>query len=215
MTNKTEVLKTDVRTKVGSRHARKLRKDGMIPCAIGADDKHPHLDIAINEHEFMGARRRHSHLFELEIGGERAMALVRELTWDVFGDSIVHIDFKRVQRDVKTESQVELEFIGHPKGGVLNHLITHVTVMCIPSLIPDVIEVPVDKLEPGGAIYARDLKAPEGVEIKLAPDTRVAVVVVAKIEVEPVAAAEAGATVAAPATPAAPEKGEKGDKGKG
>jgi large subunit ribosomal protein L25 len=201
---KTEVLKGELRQKVGSRHARALRAEGRIPAALNADDTHEHVHLSIEEHGYLASRRRHTHLYEIELGGKLQMAVVRELQWDTLGERIVHIDFKRVQKDVKTESEVELEFIGHPKGGVLNHLITHVTVRCVPSLIPDSIEVPVAGLEQGGAVYGRELKVPEGVEILLAPDAKVAVVVAAaKPEAAPVVAPVEGAAPAAGATPPA------------
>ena len=207
MSKKSEVLKSEIREKVGTRSARALRVDGRIPAAISADDKHPHQDIHIEEHNFLATRRRHTHLYELEIKGEVQMAVVRELQWDVFGERIVHIDFKRVQRDVKTETVIELEFVGVPKGGLLNHLVTHITVSCIPMLIPDAIEIEVAKMELGHAFYARDLNLPEGVEYVGNKDNKIAVVVAAKIEV--VAAPAAGDAAATPATPAAetPKKG--------
>jgi len=205
MSKKSEVLKAEPRTRVGSRAARALRAEGRIPASMNADSTHGHLDLSIEEHNFMATRRRHTHLYEIEIGGKLDMAVVRELQWDTFGERIVHIDFKRVQRDVMTESQVELEFTGHPKGGVLNHLYTHVTVRCLPLDIPDAIEVPVGGLETGGAICAKDLNVPKGVTLLLPPDTKIAVVVVAaKPEAAPAteAAAPAAPAAGAPATPA-------------
>jgi len=201
---KTEVLKAELRSKVGSRQARALRQAGRIPAALNADDKHELVHLSIEEHGYLASRRRHTHLYEIDLGGQLQMAVVRELQWDTLGERIVHIDFKRVQKDVKTESEVELEFIGHPKGGVLNHLITHVTVRCVPSLIPDAIEVPVSGLEQGGAVYARELKVPEGVELLLAPDAKVAVVVAAaKPEAAPVVTPADGAAPAVGTPPAA------------
>jgi large subunit ribosomal protein L25 len=217
---KSEILKAGVRKELGTRPSRRLRAEGRIPASIGGDDKHQHTDIHIEAHNFMATRRRHTHLYELEVEGMGGlqMALVREVQWDTFGEEIVHIDFKRVQRDVKTQTVVELEFVGHPKGGILNHLVTDVTVSCVPLLIPDSIEVKVDHLELGGAVYLKDLKAPEGVEVLGNPDQKIAVVVMAaKPEVEaaaegaegaaaPGAAPAAGAPAAKPgaATPAAP-----------
>ncbi len=202
---KSEVLKAEVRTKVGSRASRALRQDGRIPAALNADDKHELVHLSIEEHGYLASRRRHIHLYEIELGGKLQMAVVRELQWDTLGERIVHIDFKRVQKDVKTESEVELEFTGHPKGGVLNHLITHVTVRCIPSLIPDSIEIPVSGLEQGGAIYGRDLKVPEGVELLFPLEAKVAVVVAAaKPEAAPVVAPVEGAVPPAGTPPAAP-----------
>jgi len=200
-TKKSEILKAGIRTSLGTRPARSLRAEGRIPASLGADDKHPHSDIHIEAHNFMATRRRHTHLYEIEVEGMTGlqMAVVRELQWDTFGESIVHIDFKRVQRDVKTDSDVELEFIGHPKGGILNHLVTHVKVRCVPLLIPDMIEVPVAHLELGGSVYLRELAAPEGVEILGQPDQKIAVVVMAAKPEAVAAATEAVDTAAPPA----------------
>jgi len=139
------------------------------------------------------------HLFELEIGGGVETALVRDLQWDTFGEAVLHVDFKRVRRDVETDAEVELEFIGHPKTGALNHLVTHVTVRCMPALIPDSIEVPVGHLEQGGLIVARELKLPEGVRLAIPPETPIANSVLVKIEVEPAVAAAPTAEGAVPA----------------
>jgi large subunit ribosomal protein L25 len=208
MAKKSEILKATARTQLGTRHARRLRADGRIPASLGADDKHPHADIHIEAHNFMATRRRHTHLYDIEVEGMSGMqmAVVRELQWDTFGESITHIDFKRVQANVKTESEVELDFVGHPKGGIINHLVMHVTVSCIPSLIPDSIEVPVGHLELGGAVYLRELKAPEGVEILGNKDQKVAVVVMAakpEIAATPAEGAEGAAAPAAAAPGAA------------
>jgi large subunit ribosomal protein L25 len=208
MSKKSEVLKAGLRKQVGSRNARALRAEGRIPASLDKDDKLDHCDIHIEEHGFLATRRRHTHLYEIEVEGQKGlqMAVVRELQWDTFGEQIVHIDFKRVQRDVKTNSEVELEFLGVPKGGILNHLVTHVTVRCVPTLIPDVIEVQVGHLELGNSVYLKDLKVPEGVEIIGNKDQKIAVVVMAarlEVAAAPAEGAEAAATPAAGGTVAA------------
>lgn len=204
MSKKSEVLKAELRAQLGTRAARALRAEGRIPVSMNADSTHGHVDLSIEEHNFMATRRRHIHLYEIEFGGSREMAVVRELQWNTFGEQIVHIDFKRVQRDVKTESEVELEFTGHPKGGVLNHIHTHVTVLCLPMDIPDSIEVPVGGLDTGGSVLAKDLKLPAGVElVHLSPETKIAVVVLAaKAEAAPAADAAAAPAAGTPAAPA-------------
>jgi len=202
-------LKGSVRQKVGSRHARALRAGGKIPACIQGEGK-PHANIAIDEHEFLAARRHHEHLFDIEVeGGAGEVALVQELQWDPFGETIVHVEFRRVVRGQKTEVEVGLEFVGHPKGGVLNHLVTHVTVLALPSQIPDSIEVKVDEMEPGDPIVAKDLRLPEGVELAMEPDTQVAVVVTVREEVEPSGEGEEEGTGEEPsAEPSAPPSEE-------
>ncbi|MFN0241546.1 MAG: 50S ribosomal protein L25 [Planctomycetota bacterium] len=203
MSRNTQLLKTELREKLGSRNARKLRAGGRIPASLDKDGTHPHVDFHIEEHAFLAARRKHAHVYELEFGGQKEHVLVQRLQWDTFGESVIHIEFRRVRLDVKTEVDVELEFRGHPKGALLNHLVTHVKIRAIPTQIPDEIEVPVGHLTVGGSIYARELVMPEGVELASSPDLKIAVAVLAKVEeVAPTPAAATAEPVAA-ATPAA------------
>jgi len=214
--SKSETLKAELRQKLGSRSARKLRGDGRIPASMDSDsDSTKHQDFSIEEHLFLATRRRHVHLYDLDFSGKVESAVVRELQWDAMGESIVHVDFKRVRRDVETSADVMLEFTGHPKGGMLNHLINKVRILCLPADIPDSIEVPVGHLDTGGAIHARELVLPKGVKLGTAPTVMVCNVVVQKVEVVATPVADAAATVAgavaAPGTPgaAAPAAGAK------
>jgi large subunit ribosomal protein L25 len=181
----TATLKAEPRKQTGSRHARRLRGEGRIPATVqggGVD----HLDVSIEAETFLSARRAHEHVFELDLFGELQAAVVEELQWDTFGDNILHVEFRRVNLKEKTEAEVELEFVGHPKGGQLNHLLTHVTILAIPTLIPDSIEVPVDGLDVGDQVRASDLKLPEGVELGMPGETAVAVI--SAVRAEPLAA---------------------------
>lgn len=201
-------LKAALREKVGSRHSRLLRRQGRIPASIQGEHK-DHLNFSIDETEFLTARRHHQHLFDIELdGGGSETALVRELHWDAFGDSILHVEFRRVVRGQKTEVEVPLEFIGHPKGGVLNHVLTHVTVMALPSEIPDMIEVKVDHLDESHSLHASDLVLPEGLELVTDPEAQVANVSARVVEPEP-SEEEAAEAEAVPAPVAPPKEQDK------
>jgi large subunit ribosomal protein L25 len=164
------------RTKVGSRDARKLRRDGRIPASLQSEGDHPHVNLHLGTVEFLTSRRAHVHLYDLDIDGEVESAVVRELQWDALGDHIVHVEFKRVQRGVQTESEVELAFYGQVTEGVLVHNVTHITISSIPSLIPDSIEVKVEGMVTGTHIKAADLELPEGITLVTDPELEVAVV---------------------------------------
>jgi len=200
----TAKLKTQTRSKVGTRAARILRLQGRIPASLQGEGK-PHVDLSIDEHEFLSARRHHEHVFTLEFdNGVSDSVMVKELHWHPLGDSIQHVEFRRVDLTRETEAEVMLLFIGHPKGGVLNHLVAHITVAAIPSKIPDAVEVNVDAMELGKPLFARELKLPEGVRLVTNPNASIAVVVVVKEEAAaPVAAAAEGAAPAAGADKAA------------
>ena len=126
------ILKAEPRTKLGTRSARNLRAEGRIPAMIEAQEGKPHVDLSIDEAAFLTSRRQHQHVYELQLGGKSETALVRHLDWNVFGERIDHIEFRRVDLTKKTDVEVEIAFVGHSKG-VLNHLITHVTVSALPE----------------------------------------------------------------------------------
>jgi len=192
----TATLKTITRQRRGTRPSRVLRLQGRIPVSLQGENAE-HLDLAIDEHEFLAARRHHEHVFTLQFeDGGQDTAMVRELQWDPMGEHILHVEFRRVDLARETEAEVSLEFVGHPKGGVLNHLLTHLEVAAIPALIPDLIEVKVDAMEMGHPLLARDIVLPEGVRLVTPGETSVAVVVT--VHEEQAAPAEEAATEAAP-----------------
>jgi large subunit ribosomal protein L25 len=224
----TTLLQTEPRTTVGTRAARKLRALGRIPANLQADADHPHVDLSIDEDQFWSSRRKHEHVYELDLGTEKAPALVRELGWDVLGERILHVEFRRVDLTKKTEVEVALLFTGHPKG-VLTQLVSQVTISALPTDIPDAIEVSVADLPIGAVVLMKDLVMPKGVDLVEDLEVKVGVIVeVKELVLEPVAAAPTAEAVpgavpaegeaAAPtaekgAEAAAPEKGaEKGAK---
>lgn len=176
------ILKTEPREALGTRASRKLRDSGRIPASVQAVDDKAHVNLSIDEAEFLTTRRHHEHLYDLEVGGKTESVLVRELQWDVFGERITHVEFRRVDVHKVTEVDVPLEFVGRPKGGVLNQMVTELTVKAKPGDIPDSIEVAVGDLEAGHALHASDLKLPAGVELGIDPETPIASVVAAASE---------------------------------
>ncbi len=169
-------LTCGVRESLGSRSARKLRNQGQMIATLQADANGAHMNLHLNAAEFEASRRAHAHLYDLKINGELHSAVVRELQWDCMGDVVNNIEFKRVVRGVATESEVELTFVGNVASGVLTHNVTHIAISCIPSIIPDGIEVKVDGLEEGTHIAASDLNLPEGVALAVDANLEIAVV---------------------------------------
>jgi len=216
--SKSKPLTAAAREKLGTRHARTLRANGRIPAALRSTAEAPHLDLSIDETEFLTSRRAHQHLYELEIGGQIQTALVNQLEWDVFGERILHVEFRRVDRHQKTDVRVPIEFFGNPKSGVVVHVMSELVVRTTPDRIPDSVTAKIGDLEPGMVVLAGSIELPAGVELspQVDPKAEVARVTVIKIEVPETPAVEAAATVpveGAEAAAAPAEKaGEKGDK---
>ena len=181
------VLTAERREKVGTRASREVRSAGRIPASLQADGDSPHVDISIDEREFLAFRRRHVQLYDISVDGELSSAIVRELQWDAFGDNIIHVEFRRVQRGVEIESIVSLSTTGQA-GGVVNLLLSQITIKSIPSMIPDNLEINVGGLEEGTHLTADQIELPEGVSLAVDGDTEV--VTISGMSDEPEAPAE-------------------------
>lgn len=168
-------LSCEVRDKLGSRSARRLRAYGRMVASLQADEGHEHVNVHFDEASFHRLRRGHVHLFDLEINGKTEAAIVNELQWDAFGDTLQHVEFKRVVRGQKTEAEVPLTFRGTP-AGVLTHDLNVVTILCLPSAIPDSIVINVEGLESGTHVKAKEVDLPDGVEFVLDPEHDIAVI---------------------------------------
>jgi len=201
-------LQADLREKVGSRSARKLRREGRLPASIQTEGEKEQLSLHIDADEFIASRRHQVHLYDLELQGKVETAVVRELQWDALGDHILHVEFKRVQRGVQTESEVELAFYGQVSEGVLVHNVTHITISSIPSLIPDSIEVKVEGMVSGTHIKAGDLELPEGITLVTDPELEVAVVGALRVVAEETPEEEDLSLPEGEAPPATEEEGD-------
>ncbi len=181
-------FKGELRDKLGSRTARKLRADGRVPVSIQGQDK-PNTNASIELAAFESARRKHESLFDIELGSDTETAMVRELQWDSMGEALVHIEFKRVVRGVEIEAEVEIRFLGQSRSGALQHLHDRLKIRAIPSKLPDAIEISADLVPEDGPLLAKDVKLPEGVTLADAPDLAIAAIAAASAA-EPEADAE-------------------------
>jgi large subunit ribosomal protein L25 len=184
----TELLTARLREESGSRAARRLRRAGEIPAILIGQGKEP-VQVAVPSFQFAKILRERTQLVTLDLGEERVEALVREVQFDTFGEKVLHVDFDRVTRGEELELEVPIEFFGDPagsaEGGVFETRRNSLEIVCLPSAIPEKIEVDVTGLEIGAEILARDLTLPEGVT--LVGDTEedvIAVLAAPEIEVE-------------------------------
>ena len=209
------ILTAERREKVGTRASREVRSAGRIPASLQADGNSPHVDISIDEREFLAFRRQHVNLYDIDVDGDLSSAIVRELQWDAFGDNIIHVEFRRVQRGVEIESVVALSTAGQANG-VVNLLVSQIAIRSIPSKIPDGLVISVKGLEEGTHLTAAEIEMPEGVSLAIDGETEVVTISGMKDELEePTDAAVEGEEGAEPAAgdDAEDAGGDGGDAG--
>lgn len=213
------ILEAVKRSGKGKNEARRLRAAGQLPAVVygaqKAGDAIAPLQLAVSPKEMM--RILHSSsgvntLITLNVAGESTQrVLVREYQLDPVTQHLLHADFYRVNLERKIAVKVPIVLHGEPKGvkqqdGVLEFLHKEIEVECLPTQIPEHVDVDVSELELGQAIYVRDIAA-NATWVPLSENDLMLVhVVSAKAAVEPAADAAA----AAPGAAVEPEVAKKG-----
>jgi large subunit ribosomal protein L25 len=218
------------RTGTGKGAARKLRHAGDVPAVLyGPKRGLVHISVGAEEIERRLVHLEGSHLIRLvhPDGGDaelhERMVLVREMQRHPVTGRVLHADFYEVDLTERLVVSVPLHFSGKAAGvvagGILQPILREVEVECLPTEIPEFLEVDVTALGIHDAIHLGELKLPEGVDAVGEPTQTLVTVLPPTVEAKPAEAAEAAAEAgtveaAAPAEAAGAKKGpEKGGEG--
>ena len=161
-------MKAEARTAIGRNKTKHLRNVGWLPAIVYGDGKEPQ-PISISEWEFEQHLKHHHKVYALEIDGTKQDAYLQALKFDVLTDRPQHVDFMRIDLNKPIELDVEISFLGHPvgasKGGTLIKDNTQVRIRCLPTAIPETLEVSVAGLDLNDVLLANQIELPEGVEL--------------------------------------------------
>jgi len=160
------------RDRKGKGSAREMRRQGKVPAVLyGA--KRTATAIAVDNKEFetkVGSIEG-THLIRLtasagDLGGR--LVLVKEVQRHPVSRQLLHTDLYEVDVTAKIKLRVPLHFIGRAEGvelgGILQPIRREVEVLCLPTEIPDYLEIDVSALGIHDAVHISDLKPPPGVE---------------------------------------------------
>ena len=185
-------LEAKVREKTGKSAAHFLRREGWVP-AVLYGLKEETISLQVKEKEFAGIVKESGEnaVIDLEIGGEADSAvhgIVKERQFDPVWGKLLHIDFLRISLTQKLTAEVPVvtigESAGEKEGGILEHVLRHVEVECLPDKIPENIEVDVTGLEIGDSIHVEQLVVPADAEMVTEHDKVVISIVRPRVEEE-------------------------------
>ena len=164
-----EVANINVKTREGrgTRYSAKLRATDQIPAVIYGRGK-DNMTLSVPAQRFTQLVMTHHKLFELHFdSGTVEEAFLQDLQWDPLSDVILHADFKRIELSEKLQTEVEIHFVGQPKGlaknGLFDTTLSRLRIECLPKDLPEEIKINVNDLDVGEAIYVKDLPLPENV----------------------------------------------------
>jgi large subunit ribosomal protein L25 len=210
----------------GKNEARRLRVSGQIPAVVyGArkDGQAPEgVPVAVDPKEVL--RILHSEsgantLINLKLdGGGESRVMVRDYQLDPITHQLLHADFYQLAMDKAIIVAVPVVVKGEPvgvkqQGGLLDFVTREIQVQCLPTDIPEHIDVDVSELALHQSIRVKDIAESPKWKTVTDGETMLVHVVMPKAEESAATAAEEGAAAApavAGATPAEPEVIKKG-----
>ena len=209
MTDKT-ILKALRRNGAGKSVARKMRQAGQTPAVLyGGDEEPVHLGHNTHDADYLfRSISVENTIVNLEVEGEKGsvQTLVREIQTHPWKETLLHVDFLRIQKGVAVDVEIPLQLVGTPEGvrlegGSVEQIIYEIPIRCIPSKIPEVIEVDVSGLNVGDVIHVSDVEFDKDIEVTIAQERTICSVAAPKAEeevVEEEAEEEEGAADASP-----------------
>ncbi|WP_110655887.1 50S ribosomal protein L25/general stress protein Ctc [Salinicola halimionae] len=168
-------LTANVRQELGKGASRRLRRKNEQVAAIiygGSTEPQP---ITIDKPAFYKAIEDEaffSSIIDISIDGKSEQVVIRDLQRHPYKALITHADFMRVDATHELTLNVPLHFLNEEtckgvkdEGGVLHVQNNDVQISCLPSKLPEYIEVDVADLALGETIHLSDIKMPEGVTL--------------------------------------------------
>ncbi|HYG99660.1 MAG TPA: 50S ribosomal protein L25 [Terriglobales bacterium] len=194
--------------------ARRVRKAGMVPATVYGAGKAP-VSVSLDPKQIaqiLHSKSGHNTIFELQMDGDNAMAMIVDWQNEPIKGALLHVDVKRIAMDKKLTVNVPIVLVGEAfgvktEGGILEQVLREIEIECLPSDIPDTIEVNVSELRSGQNLRVKDLPHSGNIDFLTEEDEVVAHIVHVK-EVAETSPEAAGAEAAAGA--AEPEVIKKG-----
>jgi len=196
-------LTVEKRTERGKAATRALRRKGMLPAVLYGGGISSPIKLQRKELRKLpssGAIERALIAIELrdENGGKTDhLALIKDYQINPVKKELLHIDFIEVSLEKKIRIMVPVVITKEPagvkKGGILQQQLREVQIECLPTQIPERIEVDAGALEIGHTLHVADLVLETGVRV-LADPQAVILTVSAPVVQEAIPAPTAEAT---------------------
>jgi large subunit ribosomal protein L25 len=170
-------LEVFLRTEKGKGAAHRIRREGKIPAVLYGRSMETY-SLALNPKELekiLTSGARENTLIGLKISGAGSekighkVVMLKDLQVHPIQRTYLHADFYAVAMDKKIEVEIPIHLTGKAEGaksgGILEQPRREVRVRCLPSNIPEFIEVDVSALKIGDSLHVEDLPSSEQYEL--------------------------------------------------
>ena len=166
-------LNANTREAQGTGASRRLRRAAQVPAIIYGGNQ-PALAITLDHNEIFHALRKeafHSSVLTINVEGTKETVLLRDTQMHAYRQQVMHVDFQRVDLTHQMHTKVPLHFVNAEQapgvklqGGVVSHVMNELDIKCLPSQLPEFLEVDLSGLSVGQSVHVSQIKLPAGVE---------------------------------------------------
>ena len=158
----------------GKGASRRLRKQNLVPAIIyGGGEEPTTISIKINELvKSLEYEAFFSQILTITTDkGDEHQVVIKALQRHPAKGFPMHADFQRIVKGQKINMNIPLHFAGAENapgtkaGGILSTVVTDVEIVCLPSQLPEYLQIDVSAMEIGDLFRLSDIKLPEGVII--------------------------------------------------
>lgn len=198
-------LSAKKRENTGKGPARRLRSSGLIPAILYGAHVQNAISLTLDNKELekvLHTGAGGNVLVSLSLEGDKKprMVMFKEIMRHPLTRSIAHVDLFEVLMDHKVTVEIPLHIVGKAQGialgGIVQQEARRVKVECLPSNIPDSLDIDVTPLGIGQSLHVRDIQLTAGIKILADADMTVVSVVAPTTEVAPKTAEEVQAELA-------------------
>lgn len=156
-------IQVEKRTGLGKNKVDKLRGKDFVPGVLygkGEETRHIQVDRRIFEKVYRSAGM--STLIDLELEGEIAPVLIKEVQMHPFKNEYLHVDFQQLNMDETVKLTLPVTLVGREnikeQPSVLIQQLDEIEIECLPKDIPEDIVVDVSNIDFTTPIFVSDLE---------------------------------------------------------
>ncbi len=155
----------------GKGASRRLRKQNLVPAIIyGGGELPTTISIKLNEMvKSLEYEAFFSQILTITTDkGDEHQVVIKDLQRHPAKGFPMHADFQRIVKGQKINMNIPIHFAGREEapgtkaGGILSTLVSDVEIVCLPSQLPEYLEVDVSGMEIGDLFRLSDIPLPEG-----------------------------------------------------
>ena len=180
------------RESLGKQANKKYRKDGFVPAVIYGKNKE-NLNILIDPiklKKLLKNEAGENTIIEMKLDKSdlKKNVLLKDAHLDTLTSDPLHLDFYEITDGVDVKVSSPLLFEGKPQGvkngGVIQTLSNEIKIKCLPTNIPNVIEINISDLNIGDTLRVKDIKPMDGIEILSNPESTIISILAPRLVVE-------------------------------